>query len=217
MTQVKLKKSPWRAFAGAVIMVSVAAIAGQSVIASLNATAFNTTAQTINSGTMKLIFTPNTGSVGITDNISNLAPGDVVNRYVALKNDGNIEGKDLKLSLDLAGTSSLKFRTDATKGLQLTVKSCSTEWNVASGSCTGSVTEITKRPIGSYAAPGVPFTFPGNLDIGQTKFLQLSIELPDQNEVTVNGVLPGDSIQAQSVGITYTFDLAQRLATTINS
>ncbi|MEY3169680.1 MAG: hypothetical protein RL421_923, partial [Actinomycetota bacterium] len=88
MTQVKLKKSPWRAFAGAVIMVSVAAIAGQSVIASLNATAFNTTAQTINSGTMKLELA-NNGN-GFSQSIANLVPGDVVNRYVTLTNSGSI-------------------------------------------------------------------------------------------------------------------------------
>lgn len=215
MTQASTRRSPWRLFAGAVIMVSVAAIAGQSVLAGLNATASNTTAQNINSGTMKLIFTPNAESVGITDNISNLAPGDVVNRYVALKNDGNISGKDLKLTLGLSGGTA-KF-TSSANGLQLTVNSCSTAWTVSTATCSGSVEEIAKGPLSSYLNSGRSFTSNGTLGIGQTRFLQLSMELPDQNEVTVNGLLPADSIQAQTVGITYTFDLAQRVKETTNN
>ncbi len=52
--QGKLRQRSWRPLAAAAIVISIAAIAGQSVIASLNATAFNTTAQNINAGTMKL-------------------------------------------------------------------------------------------------------------------------------------------------------------------
>ena len=43
MIEAKRRKKSWRPLAGAAIVISVAAIAGQSVLASLNATAFNTT------------------------------------------------------------------------------------------------------------------------------------------------------------------------------
>jgi hypothetical protein len=45
----------------------------------------------------------------------------------------------------------------------------------------------------------------------------MKVELPDQNETTVNGVLPANTVQGGSVNVTYTFDLAQRLATSTNS
>jgi hypothetical protein len=45
----------------------------------------------------------------------------------------------------------------------------------------------------------------------------MKIELPDQNETTVNGALPANTVQGGAVDVTYTFDLKQRLATTTNS
>jgi hypothetical protein len=45
----------------------------------------------------------------------------------------------------------------------------------------------------------------------------MKMELPDQNETTINGVYPTNTVQGGSVNITYTFDLAQRVATTTNS
>ena len=104
MLEVKKKRS-WRPFAGAVIVISIAAIAGQSVIASLNATAFNTTAQNINAGTMKLDLA-NAGN-GFGTTIANLVPGDVVNRYVTLTNSGSINGIGLSLKTAQTGTASL--------------------------------------------------------------------------------------------------------------
>jgi len=96
MIEAKLKKkSPWRALAGAAIVVSVATIAGQSVVASLNATAFNTVAQQISAGTMKLDLA-NSGN-GFGQNITNAVPGDVINRYVTLTNSGSINGIGLSL------------------------------------------------------------------------------------------------------------------------
>ena len=45
----------------------------------------------------------------------------------------------------------------------------------------------------------------------------MKIELPDQNETTTNGTLPTNTVQGGAVNVTYTFDLAQRTATTTNS
>jgi hypothetical protein len=41
--------------------------------------------------------------------------------------------------------------------------------------------------------------------------------LPNQDETTVNGNFPANTVQDGAVNVTYTFDLAQRLATTTNS
>ncbi len=92
MIEIKNKKHTWRLFAGGAIVLSAAAIAGQSVLASLNATAFNTVAENVQAGTMELTLDKSTGSVGFTSPISNLAPGDTVNRYVTLTNSGRLAG-----------------------------------------------------------------------------------------------------------------------------
>lgn len=210
-------KRSWRPFAGAAIIISVAAIAGQSVLASLNATAFNTTAQNINAGTLKLDLA-NSGN-GFGASISNIVPGDVVNRYVTLTNSGTLNGIGLTLKTSQTGTASLI--TDGTggvttKALKLTVTSCSVAWNTSTGACTGTTaTELNSTVIGSLTS-ATPLTN-GTMSSSAAKYLQMKIELPDQNETTINGALPSNTVQGGAVDVTYTFDLAQRVATITNS
>ena len=217
MRITKVRQSSWRAIAGAVITISIAAIAGQSVIASLNATAFNTVAQGINSGTMKLDLANNGNGFG--QNISNLVPGDTVNRYVTLTNSGSIDGIGLTLKTAQTGTATLI--NDGTggatnKALRLSVKSCSVAWNTTTGVCSGTeTTELAATQIGALTS--ATSLSSSTMASGAVKYLQMKIELPDQNETTVNGVLPANTVQGGSVNVTYTFDLAQRLATTTNS
>jgi hypothetical protein len=218
MIETKLKKkSPWRALAGAVIVVSVATIAGQSVVASLNATAFNTVAQQISAGTMKLDLA-NSGN-GFGQNITNVVPGDVINRYVTLTNSGSINGIGLSLKTAQTGTASLISDGTAgvtTQALRLTVKSCPVAWDVVNGTCAGTpATELSATPIGSLTSATTLAS--STMNSGAIKYLQMSISLPDQNETTVNGALPANTVQGGSVNVTYTFDLAQRTATTTNS
>lgn len=199
------------------MVLSVATIAGQSVIASLNATAFNTVAQGINSGTMKLDLANNGNGFG--QNISNLVPGDVVNRYVTLTNSGTVDGIGLTLKTAQTGTGTLindGTGTATNKALRLSVKGCSVAWNTATGVCSGTeTTELVATQIG--ALTNATSLSSSTMASGAVKYLQMKIELPDQNETTVNGVLPTNTVQGGSVNVTYTFDLAQRLATSTNS
>ena len=217
MIEATKKKRTWRPLAGAAIVISVAAIAGQSVLASLNATAFNTTAQNINAGTLKLDLANNGNGFGTS--IANVVPGDVVNRYVTLTNSGTLNGIGLTLKTAQTGTSSLitdGISPITTKALKLTVTSCSVAWNTTTGVCSGTPTEeLASTVIGSLTSAT---TLAGStLNSTAVRYLQMKIELPDQNETTVNGALPANTVQGGSVDVTYTFDLKQRLATTTNS
>lgn len=215
--QGKLRQRSWRPLAGAAIVISIAAIAGQSVIASLNATAFNTTAQNINAGTMKLDLA-NSGN-GFGTSIANIVPGDVVNRYVTLTNSGTLNG--IGLSLKTTQTGSANLISDGTggsttKALKLTVTSCSVAWDSSAGTCGGTTaTELPATVIGSLTS--ATSLLNSAFNSATSKYLQMKMELPDQNETTINGVYPTNTVQGGSVNITYTFDLAQRLATTTNS
>ena len=217
MHATKVKSIKWRFIAGGIMVLSVATIAGQSVIASLNATAFNTVAQGIDSGTMKLDLA-NSGN-GFGQNISNLVPGDVVNRYVTLTNSGTVDGIGLTLKTAQTGTGTLindGTGTATNKALRLSVKGCSVAWNTATGVCSGTeTTELVATQIG--ALTNATSLSSSTMASGAVKYLQMRIELPDQNETTVNGVLPTNTVQGGSVNVTYTFDLAQRLATSTNS
>ena len=212
----KEKKKPWRALAGAVIVLSVAAIAGQSVLSSLNATAFNTSPQNVNSGTLSLNLSSTSPSTGFSTSITNMAPGDVVNRYVTLTNNGTLDGINMSLQTAETGTATLISDTGTAKALVLTVKSCSVAWTQGTGTCSGTPnTEIAGAALGSYSVAKAFAN--GTLSASAVKYLQVSLQLPDQNETTVNGVQPTTTIQGGNVYITYTFNFAQRNATTTNS
>ena len=216
MDEVKRKK-PWRLLAGSAIVISVAAIAGQSVLASLNATAFNTVAANVDSGTLKLTLTDN--GAGFTQAITNMAPGDVVNRYVTLKNDGTLDGQALSLKTAQTGTPTLitdGVGGSSNQGLKLTVTSCPSAWTPATGACAGTQTvELPATTIGSLTS--ATNLASGTMNSGTSRYLKISLQLPDQNETTVNGELPANTVQGGSVAITYTFNLGQRTATTTNS
>ena len=219
MNEVKVKrKSPWRLVAGAVMALSAAAIVGQGVLASLNATAFNTVAENVNSGDLKLSLANN--GVGFSQNINNLAPGDVVNRYVTLKNDGSLDGINLSLKTTATGTPTLL--SDAVNGstnqaLRLTVSSCTVAWDPTTGTCTGGT--ITQEIAASTLSTLSTATnlSSSSMSSGAFKYLKMSLQLPDQSETTINGTLPSNTVQGGAVAITYTFDFAQRVATTTNS
>lgn len=214
---MKKGRHRWRSFAGIAIVLSLGAMMGQGVLSSLNATVSNVNPQNNNAGTMKLDLA-NSGS-GFGSAINNLAPGDVVNRYVTLTNSGTLDGIGLSLKTAQSGTSSLindGTGSVTTKALRLTITECDVAWNTSTGQCAGvTSTQVSTRTIGSLTT-AAPFS-DGLIPSTDVRYLQVKIELPDQNETTVNGNLPGNTVQNGSVNITYTFDLAQRVAVTTNS
>jgi hypothetical protein len=155
---------------------------------------------------------------GFSQSIANLVPGDVVNRYVTLTNSGSIDGIGLTLKTAQTGTPSLisdGVSPSTTKALTLTVTSCPVAWDVATGACASPTVELAATPIGSLtSATGLTSS---TLASSAPRYLQMKITLPDQNETTVNGAVPSNTVQGGAVAVTYTFDLAQRLATTTNS
>jgi Camelysin metallo-endopeptidase len=214
MSEEKVKRKPWRALAGGAIVLSLAVIAGQSVLSSLNATAFNTVPQNVNSGTLSLNLANN--GVGFSTSVANLAPGDVVNRYVTLTNNGTLDAIGLSLKATETGTATLISDTGTAKALVVTVKSCSVAWTPATGACGGTTTtEINGTMLGTFST--AQNLLNGSMSSAAVKYLQISMQLPDQNETTVNGVPPTPTIQGGAVYVTYTFNYAQRLATTTNS
>ncbi len=207
----------WRSLAGIAIVLSLGAVVGQGVLSSLNATVSNVGAQTVAAGNMRLDLADAGSGFGIA--INNLAPGDVVNRYVTLTNSGTLDGIGLSVRTSQSGTASLI--TDGTGGvttraLRVTVNECDSAWNTTLGTCsTAPSTQVASTVIGSLTS-AKPFT-DGLMPSSDVRYLQVQIELPNQDETTVNGNPPSNTVQSGSVNINYTFDLAQRLARTSNS
>ncbi|MEZ0163915.1 TasA family protein [Kineococcus sp. LSe6-4] len=210
----------------ATVAAGVALTSG-GVYAALTAQAFNGTAQQVRTGTLLLTLSPTAGSAGFTSVVGDLAPGDVVNRYVQLQNTGTLPGQGL--TLRLADSSPTLLTTSATKGLQVTVNECPVAWTVATGTCTTSapgvpgtgVPVLAQTPAATLASTSVaPPSLSGpGLAPGATRYFQVSLTLPSatNDDVSVNGVAPTGSVQGLSAGLTWTFATTQRAATTTNS
>jgi spore coat-associated protein N len=207
-------KTPTRTIVAAAFAVAGLAITGAGVYAGLNADATGT--QAVSSGTLSLTLANETGS-NFSSAVTNLAPGDVVNRYVNLTNGGNLAAQSLTLGVAGAGTTLLT--TSATRGLAVSVTSCSTSWTVAANvaTCTAGTTTLVMASTPVSTLSGTPGAVQASLAVGAVVHLKVSVTLPDQAETTANGVLPGSTIQGLSDTLTYTFNELQRTATTTNS
>ncbi len=187
------------------------------VLTTLTATAFNASAQVITSGTLKLTLTNN--GVGIPTTFTNMGQGDVVNRYIALTNDGTLAGANLTLTT--ADATSTVLTSDATNGLQASLATCSVAWTAATGVCGGTTTSILAfTPVATLISTPQAVTGFSTVAVDAVLNLKLSVTLPAVNtDITQNGTssLGAASTQGRSASMTWTFTEAQRTATTTNS
>lgn len=190
-------------------------LANGSVSALLQAESKNTSAQSITSGTLKVIQANN--GVGFSSTISDMAPGDVVNRYVNYTNSGTLASKSLRLKV--ADASPTLLSSDATRGLQLVVTDCSVAWTSTTGSCGGTTTQVLSSPLASLGSDTAFTGITTLAENGGMLHLQFSLTLPNaaNNETTVNGTLPANTIQGLTSALTWTLSETQRDATTSNA
>ncbi|HEY0561227.1 MAG TPA: TasA family protein [Frankiaceae bacterium] len=190
-----------------------ALLAGTVAYAVLSAVATNTAPQAVGAGTLSLILGSNSGSTGFTSAVANLAPGDLVYRFVSLQNNGTLDGTGL--TLGVTGTGSTRLTSDATFGLKLTLDGCSVAWTTgsATGSCGGTQTsQLASSAVAGLGTPAALTTT--TLPAASTVYLRIGLALPVNSEVTTNGALPTTPIQGQSTALTYTFAVTQRSAAT---
>ena len=207
------RRAAWRPFAAAAAGAAVLVGTGFGVWATLNATATGSD-EAISSGTLKLTMAAN--GVGFSSAITNMAPGDVVNRYVNLTNGGTLDAQNLTVQVGGTGSSALLTDGTSSKGLRVSINACSVAWNPANGACTGTATSILAATPVSGLANAVNIGA-GAIAAGGAQYLQVSTQLPDQSETTINGTLPSGTIQGQTATLTYTFGETQRNATTTTS
>ncbi|CAN2190816.1 hypothetical protein MCERE85_00523 [Candidatus Nanopelagicaceae bacterium] len=206
-----------------IAIVAAAALGGtalvsSSVFAALTASASNTSGGSVTTGTLILTQAPS-GVTGITGGfataITSMAPGDVVNRYVDLTSSGTLNSASM--TLGASGSPSNALTTNGTAGLQVTIKECSVAWT-NTGTCSGTqTTDLASASVLSLVTPASLTLQANSLLSGAVIHLQIGIALPAGSEVTVNGVLPGGTVQGLTTAVTWTFTETQRIATTTNS
>lgn len=210
------RRAAWRPLAAAAVGGAALLSTGFGVWASLTATAANVAPEAVSTGTLKLTLSDN--GAGFSQAISNVAPGDVVNRYVTLTNGGTLDAQALSVQVAASGSPVLisdGVAPATTKALRVSMTSCSVAWTSA-GACGGTTSSVLGSTVlGSLSSPVSIVS--GAMPAGSVQHLQVSVQLPDQNETTVNGALPASTVQGQSANLTYTFAQVQRTATTTNS
>lgn len=194
------------------------AITGGGVYAALNATAYNTTAQSAGSAVLSLEIAD---QAAFTQAVSDIAPGDVVNRYVTLEQGNDLDGKDLTLKVTDATPTILT--TDGVRGLQVKVTQClGGTWTVTGpGECAGGTTKVLAETLSLKSLSETTKALASSVAAGSEVKLQLALSLPEQTETTVNGVPTAPNglatIQGLSSALTWTFSETQRTATTTGS
>jgi hypothetical protein len=214
---MKHRKSVAAPLAVGSVAAAVLTITSFGTYAALTSQVSNELPQQVSTGTL-ILDLADTGA-GFGQTISNLAPGDTVNRYVELTNSGTLEGQSLTVAITPSVDSDSVLMSDGpgdtTKALTLTVSSCPVAWDAGDFSCTGGATELqSASSLGALTSPISLGT--GSVGPDASFYLKISLSLPDQDEVTVNGVPPTPTIQNAAANLTYTFAIAQRGGTTTN-
>ena len=187
----------------AVVTVGLAGVLGlvyitNPISATLNATTFNTTPQTINSGTLSLAMVPGVGqtqtSAGFTSYVSGMIPGDIQNRsvdYTQAATNATALSPTLQITDGSSGAAGL-LSADSVRGASLTITNCSVAWTFTLGSpaqsCTGiSTPALNATPLTTLkSATGLASGF--QLTAGAISHLQYAITFPaGVNETTTNG------------------------------
>ncbi len=193
-------------------------LVGGSVFASLNATAFNA-AGSVATDTLKLTQSASTVTGitgGLSTAISGMAPGDVVNRFVDLKNTGTMDGTGL--TLQLADSAATTLTTNSSIGLQVAIAECTSAWTAAGLCPVGSTKTVVLASTPATTLVSTPTALSvSSLAAASTNRLRITLSLPAGSETTVNGILPGTTVQGVTSSLVWTFTEGQRLATTTSN
>lgn len=190
------------------------ALVGSSVFASLTATAFNTSAHSVSTGTLQLTQAPSgVGGLnaGFVTAVTAVAPGDTINRFIDITNGGTLAGS--AMTLKVADSAATTLTTSASAGLQVTVKECTVAYTTGSGACTGTETTVLAATPANTLLTAQSITFANAFAAGGVTRAKFIISLPTGSEVTTNGTLPGGTIQGVTSLLTWTFTETQRAAT----
>ena len=207
--------------AAKVALVAAAALGGtalvsSSVFASLTASASNVSGGSVAAGTLKLTQASSTVpgiTGGFVTAVSNIAPGDTVNRYIDLTNGGTLDGGVLTLATTASPSNALT--TNGAAGLQVTVRECAVPWTSA-GVCTPGATTVLAPT--SLLDMGVAKTLAvSTLLSTAVNHMQFAISLPVGSEVTVNGTLPSGTVQGLTTVLTWNFLETLRTNATTNA
>jgi len=142
---------------------------------------------------------------GLTQRITGLAPGDTVLRYVDVVAGGSLGSDGVRLHISAAPASTLTVDGVTSRGLRAQVVLCASgPWQPATGTCRSRTVELLpSTPLAALTAPRALPT--GRVAPGRVLHLRLILQLPDQDETTMQGVLPAGTVHGRQALVTWTF------------
>lgn len=198
-----MKSTSGKILASVALIGTAAAVAGMGTFGAF--TGSTSASQEVTADTVSLTL-GSTEPVSITA-VAGMLPGDSMERFVTLKNDGTSDLAGITLTTALPSTATANaLTTDATNGLKLTVESCSQGWTAVTNGpdtcgATQAATTVTNvamlggdRDLGSLAAKS---------SSGQS-YLKITISLP---------VDAGNAFQGLAATVNFTFTATQPTGT----
>jgi spore germination protein YaaH len=143
----------------------------------------------------------------LTVGATNIVPGDTIQRAVDLVNNGSGGADNLgSIVLTTTAAPSSLLDTDATNGLQMVIDKCSVAWTESGPPYTYTCGGTTTSTLVTRAVIGTTIALAGlsSLTTGSTDHLRVTLTLPST---------AGNTFQAQSSTISYSFIGNQRTAT----
>ncbi|WP_344697638.1 TasA family protein, partial [Paenarthrobacter ilicis] len=118
--------------------------------------------------------------------VTNILPGDKVEKLVTLANTGNSDLNTITLTTN-AGTTASLLTTDATNGLQLTIENCSVAWTGTAAPYTCAGTKTTVLANGPVIAANKTLNNLTALTNTKTDNLKVTTTLPTTADNTFQG------------------------------
>jgi hypothetical protein len=197
-------------FALAAIGAAILAIIGNGVEATLSALADGGRSPEITSGT--LLLTVDDAGTGFSTDITDLAPGDIVDRFLDVTNAGSLDASDLTLELSAAGAAALITNGTApatTKALTVAVDICTVAWDRSTSTCSGTASNVVAAaPLSTLIGPAISIAT--DVSSSDVLHLRVRVQLPDQDETSVNGTLPSPTVQGSAATLTVDLRAEQR-------
>lgn len=196
---LSIKTTSGKILASVALVGTAAAVAGMGTYGAFTGST-TTVDQAVTAGTVVIDLTsPGTLSVPVT----NLLPGDSVEKFATLGNTGD---SDLNtVTLTVSTTTPSVLTTDETNGLQLTIAACSVAWTaVANAADTCSGTETSVLTSGAVIGADKALSGLSSLTAGSADHLKITTALP---------TAAGNSFQGATSTIDFTFNATQRTGT----
>jgi spore coat-associated protein N len=185
----------------AVGSVGAAALIGLGGVFAAFTGTVTSAAQPISTGQLSVALDGAAGSsvAAFTASITEMAPGDVNNRFITLRNSSS-EVTASSGTFQVTDTpATTKLATDVTNGLQIRVDRCSVAWTLPAGTCSGTTTTVVTQQ--SLNALGTARTITGlNLAPGASWFLRVTNTLPTAADNTFSSL---------TENLTYRFNVNQ--------